>query len=91
MTSGKIVIMQKFFIRSKTNNGEFAKQYFIVSKSDIYEPALLVRKLILSGDHALYKEVELLRIYKGKGLYEMKFSIKISTLKMVIETLFKND
>lgn len=85
----KVKVVRKFFIRSKTSNGEFAKQYFIVTKSNIHEPALLIRKLILSEDFELYKDATLLKTFKGNGLYEMRFSLKISTLKQVIYILFK--
>jgi len=81
------LVMPRFFIRSKTNEKEFAKQYFVVIKSDNTDPALLIRKLILSNNFRLYANCELLKTYKGMGLFEDRFGIKLSTLKAVFYAL----
>jgi hypothetical protein len=81
------VVMPRFFIKSKTNDGEFAKQYFLAIKSDTTEPALIIRKLVYTDAYELYADYKLLKNFKGKGLFEQRFSIKISTLNMVIASL----
>ena len=81
------VVMPRFFIKSKTNDGEFAKQYFLAIKSDTTEPALIIRKLVYTDNYELYADFKLLKNYKGKGLFEQRYSIKISTLNFVIASL----
>lgn len=81
------VIMPSFFIKSKTNDGEFAKQYFLAIKSDTTEPALIIKKLVYTDNYELYTDYKLLKNYKGKGLFEQRFGIKISTLNLVIASL----
>lgn len=82
-----LVGMHRFFIRSKTNAGELAKQSFKVIISDTAEPALIIRKLVLTDNFRLYKGFNLLKIHKGRGLFEQRFSIKLSTLKTVFNAL----
>jgi len=81
------VVMSRFFIKSKTNDGEFAKQYFLAVDSDTTEPALIVRKLVFTDNYELYSDFELLKRYKGKYLFQQRFSIKLSTLNTVIDAL----
>jgi len=83
------VIVPRFFIKSKTNNSEFAKQSFLAVTSDTTEAALIIRKLVLTDNFELYDNFELLKTYKGKGLFEQRFSIKLCTLKIVINALSK--
>lgn len=81
------IVMPRFFIKSKTNDGEFAKQYFLAVDSDTTEAALIIRKLVFTDNYALYSDFELLKQYKGKYLLQQRFSIKLSTLSKVIATL----
>ena len=81
------VIMPRFFIKSKTNDKEYAKQYFLAIQSDTTDAALIIRKLVLSDNFRLYEDYKLLKEYKGMGLFETRFSIKLSTLNMVISAL----
>lgn len=84
---GYNVIMSRFFIKSKTNANEHAKQYFIALENDDYESCLIVRKLVLSSDERLCHDFEILREYKGKFLFEQRFSIKLETLSNVLKVL----
>jgi hypothetical protein len=81
------VVMPRFFIRSKTNDGEFAKQSFLAITSDTTEPALIIRKLVLTDNFELYRNFKLIKEYKDRGLFEQRFSIKLSTLSTVIASL----
>lgn len=81
------VVMPRFFIKSKTNDGEFAKQYFLAVSSDTTEPALIIRKLVFTDNLPLYSDFELLKQYKGKYLLQQRFGIKLSTLSKVIAVL----
>lgn len=78
-----------FFIRSKTNDGEFAKQYFHTITGDNTEPSLVIDKLVLSDNFSLYQSYKLLKIYKGKGLFEVAFGIKLTTLFGAVSYLSK--
>jgi len=73
--------------KSKTNNGEFAKQSFVAVKIEEHDSSLIVRKLVLSDDFELYNDFKLLKKYKNKGLFEQRFGIKLSTLSTVILAL----
>ena len=81
------VVMPRFFIRSKTNAGEFTKQSFLAITSDTTESALIIRKLVLTDNFELYRNFKLIKKYKGRGLFEQRFSIKLSTLSTVIASL----
>ena len=81
------VIVPKFYIKSRTNSGDIGKQSFLVIRGDISEPSLIIRKLALSSDFSLFKEFKLLKRFKDNGLFEQRFSIKLSTLKIVIDSL----
>ena len=87
--SVKIAILQpKFFVRSKTNNGDLGKQYFFVAIAEGHEePVLSAHKLILSADHNLFADHTPLKAYKGKVLYEQVYGIKLSTLTQVLNVL----
>ena len=79
----------RFFIKSKTNNGEFSKQYFTILTGENAKPALDIRKLVLTDDFYLYRNYRILKEYKDKRLYEDDFVIKLKTLNIVIDTLNK--
>jgi arginyl-tRNA--protein-N-Asp/Glu arginylyltransferase len=77
-----------YSIRSKTNEGEFCKQTFLVissndNKSDI---ALSVHKLVLTDRYELYEKYgfENLKQFKNQRLYKQIFSIKLKTLNDVL-------
>jgi len=86
-TLNSAIIMPRFFIKSKTNDGEFAKQYFIAVDSDKAEAALIIRKLVFTDNYELYSHLEPLKKYKNKYLLQQRFSIKLSTLSKVIAAL----
>jgi hypothetical protein len=76
-----------FVIRSRANDGSTAKQYFSVAKSDEHEPSLIVKKLTLTDNYALYTrtyEHRLVREFKGRWLFETRWSIRLSTLNLAI-------
>ena len=77
------IVMARYCIRSKTNVGEFAKQYFRILSIEKMDTALVIVKLILTedADEMYYKNrYELLKEFKGKKLYRQVFSIKAGTL-----------
>jgi hypothetical protein len=74
----------RFFIRSKTNDKEPAKQYFVVLISDTTEPTLLIKKRVLSDNFKLYQDYEIIKKFKDYALFESYFSIKLSTINTVM-------
>lgn len=84
-----ITVFSSFFIKSKTNSGEIAKQYCTVAKNDTCDTSLILRKLVYTDNIEMYKRggFKLLRKFKGYGLFEKYFSIKLSTLKVILETI----
>lgn len=83
--------MRHFIKKTKTNNGELAKQYFKVVSGTGYETALVIKKLVLSSDTNIYAgEYRILRTWKNKYLFEKWFSIKLSTLVDVFKWINDN-
>ena len=80
-------IMPEFFIRSRTNDGERAKQYFISVRVEDAEPTLLIRKLVLTKNLSLYSDYKLLKLCNGYGLFEQRSGLKLSTLDKVLTKL----
>ena len=85
----EIITEKSFFMRSKTNDGEFAKQYFSVCYSDKYEKTLVINKLVLTSDLNEFYGYIILKEYKGKYLIFKSFGIKLSTLKTVNEKIWE--
>ena len=83
------VMVPRFFLRSSTNEGEKAKQYFTVLKTNQFEPSLIIRKLVLTKDFALYQKqgYKGRKAYKGMYLVETTFGLKIDTLNSVLEVV----
>lgn len=81
-------ISKKFFIKSRTNENEQAKQYFFVTDSKDCDNALIIRKLVFSKNIKLYGNYNILKRFKDYYLFETTFSIKLDTLKMVHEIIF---
>jgi len=81
------LICPQFFIRSFTNDNERAKQYFTAIKSEKYESGLIIEKLVLSKNWELYNEYKMIKKFKGYYLFRTTFSIKIETLKTVMNIL----
>jgi hypothetical protein len=77
-------VIGKKVIRSTTNAGEPAKQYFYIYKSQGTDISLIIRKLVLSSDSELYADFENLKTYKGLTLYRQRFSIKLKTLGEIV-------
>jgi len=83
-----IEVLGYFFIRSKTNNGDLSKQYCKVLKDNGMNDALIIRKLILSEDVNLYADnLQIIKKFKDKYLFEQKFGLKLSTLSCINTTL----
>ena len=85
------VIVPRFFLRSNTNDGEKAKQYFTVLRTNEFEPSLIIRKLVLTKDFVLYQKhgYKHLKGYKGMYLMGTTFGLKIDTLNSVLEIVDK--
>lgn len=81
------VMVPWFFLRSNTNDGEKAKQYFMVLRTNECEPSLIIRKLVLTKDFVLYQKhgYKHLKGYKGMYLMGTTFGLKIDTLNSVLE------
>ena len=77
----KVTIHHRFFIRSITNAGDKAKQYFTIISGDEDEPALSIHKFVLSSNLVLYgKYMKIVKHYKGQCLFEQTFGVKLDTL-----------
>lgn len=76
-------------IRSKTNDGEFAKQTFYILRKEGTDSALIVRKLVLTDNPQMYYNdgCKFLRHYKGKVLVLKTFGIKLKTLWKLVSAL----
>lgn len=89
-TNGKLPIcsvIARFIKRSKTNDNELCKQYFIIAGSEGKETALIITKNVLTKENfEMYEKYgfEILKQYKGYRLYNQVFSIKLSTLSEVV-------
>lgn len=70
-------------IKSKTNNNDLAKQYFIIYGTNEDDICLIVYKYVLSSDFDLYKDHKLVKTFKDKGLYFIHYSIRLETLMNV--------
>src|SRR5690554_723656 len=83
------VMVPRFFLRSNTNDGEKAKQYFTVLRTNECEPSLVIRKLVLTKDFDLYQKqgYRFRKAHKGMYLMETTFGLKIDTLNRVLEVM----
>lgn len=72
-----------FRVKSKTNDGDQAKQYFNALGTCQEDAALVVRKYILN-DKEKMPMMEAVKTFKGLTLHFQWFSIKIDTLEKVI-------
>lgn len=84
LTNVSANIRAKKVIRSKTNEGDYAKITLRLLEDEIgiLEDALSIHKLVLTENFALYEKYgfKLLKQYNGKRLYLQVFSIKLSTI-----------
>lgn len=82
-------IIKKFRLKTRTNNKELAKTYFIVVQDDTLDDSLIIRKLVLSKDVDLYSNTSvIIKYFKDYYLFQQIFSIKLDTLKKVNEIIF---
>jgi len=80
-------VIARFIKRSKTNENELAKQYFVLIESDGKDTALAIRKYVLiNSGFGMYEHYgfQLMKEFKGYRLYRQVFSIKIDTLNDVV-------
>ena len=82
-------VLQRFFVKTKTNDGEFAKQYNTVLEKIGFDSALVVRKLVYTTKYKSYERAgfTLLRKFNSSGLVEQYYSIKLSTLRVVVDAI----
>lgn len=81
-------VVPPFYIRSLTNAKEKCKQRFVVLELGEGTEALIINKLVLSKDIKMYgKEFKVLKKFKEYYLFYSSYSIKISTLKNVIDII----
>lgn len=80
-------VIARFIKRSKTNDNELCKQYFIIAGIEGKETALIIRKNVLIKENfQIYEKYgfELIKRYKQYRLYKQVFSIKLTTLSEVV-------
>jgi len=87
-----VAILSSCIVRTKSLAGDLCKQYFKVAigEDTPEEPALLIRKLVLSNHTELYTLFKALKTFKDKTLYEQGFSVRLSTLDKAQKLLVKN-
>ena len=84
--TGIQAVVPRFMVRSLTNDGDRAKHYVTVLKSDQCRPSLIIRKLVLSEDRSFfYTGFKCLKKFKSFYLFEQHFSIKVDTLNKVLK------
>ncbi|KKM79869.1 hypothetical protein LCGC14_1345590 [marine sediment metagenome] len=78
-----------FFIRSKANTGDLAKQYVFHLKSGKKE-AIVIKKrvLIKSKDYYKWRGFAIMKKYKNHLLIQQMFEIKPDTLLSIVKGLF---
>jgi hypothetical protein len=86
--------MKRLMMHGKTNDGDIVKQYCFIAedKSKGYEKSLIVHRLILTDkvkDYFLTGHLYL-RSFKGKSLFSKHFSMKISSLKVMMKFALEN-
>ncbi len=86
---GEYKLFGEFHINTKTNEGDFAKQYFIIVGKKEYDTALIIRKLVLTNHRKKYEEENYkpLKTWKNQTLFEKRFSIKLTTLNEVLKRI----
>lgn len=81
--------MKRLVMRGKSNDGNIVKQYCFISenKSKGYEKALVIHRLILTDNYTDYLATGHLHLksFKGKGLFSKHFSIKVSSLEIMLK------
>jgi hypothetical protein len=81
--------MKRLIIRGKTNDGDKAKQYCFLTedKEKGFEPAVIIRRLILTDQKDDYLKLGhyLIREWKGKYVFGKSYSIKVSTMKTILK------
>jgi hypothetical protein len=81
------MIFGKKIIRSLTNDGQPAKQIFILYGSSLNDLCLIIKKYTLTDLPNYDKFQIVVKTFKGKKLYFSWFSIRINTLNKVLDWL----
>ncbi len=91
MEKEKLYTSGTLIIRSKTNNGEYGKQYFCIAGHNKEDSALIIKKFVLSNDEVLYRNCNFkpVKKFKDKTLYFIGFSIKIDTLSEALKWMYE--
>lgn len=79
-----------FRVKSKTNDGDQAKQYFNTLGTCQEDAALVVRKFILN-DKEKMPMMEVVKTFKGLNLHFQWFSIRLNTLERVVNNFSKKE
>jgi len=86
--------MKRLVMRGYTNDGNIVKQYCFLTenKSKGYEKALIIHRLILTDNYKDYLQTEhlFLKSFKGKALFSKNFSIKVSSLEIMMKFALEN-
>jgi hypothetical protein len=83
----KLYLTRYHRIKSKTVDGELAKQYFTLLHSKDGESVLVIRKLVLTSRLKDFMDFDILKAYNGKYLVEQVFSIKLSTIHHMLSCI----
>lgn len=81
--------IKPFFIKSIANNGDRAKQYFMVISDQHKDRSIIITKRVLTKDYALYFKLGYrgLRRFKDYYMLEYRFGIKLETMNRAMEII----
>jgi len=82
----EIKTSETFTLKTKTNDGEFCKQRFVIAGAKTMDTALLIGKWVLTSNVKLYRKYgyKNMKNYKGKSLMYLSYGIKLSSLNEVL-------
>lgn len=84
----EIKVSKLFFIKTKSNMGDFSKQYIFTAYPETMEGSLIIRKLLLVDSNKGFPDnFKIIKTFKDRLLIETSFSIKMSSLNAMIQTL----
>jgi hypothetical protein len=80
---------KKHILRTLTNGGDLAKQYYWAVEDEPMELALLISKYVLADKLNPYynKYFERVKVFRDKALFFQPFGIKVSSLEIMLNTL----
>lgn len=84
-----LTIMERLILKGKTNDCDIVKQYCFLAenKSKGFEKSIIIHRLILTENAIDYFKTKhiLLRKYKDKYLFTKSFSMKVSTMEIMLK------